>query len=132
MLAPHRERQWLTLRAAFGHKSAARALALQVQTKRETPTEFRLVSNLSADRAWHCEGSFPRSDLAYRAYQARLAEARLTDYFSQPPKQTPPRWLIPSPEGVFLTAPVDRPPADRRPPAHPPFWQRLLHVAGGR
>lgn len=127
MPSPKHERDWLTLRAAFGHRSAARAMALQVRTAKDQPTEFRLISCLEPDGAWRLEATFSRSDLAYRAYQARAREARLTDYFDQPPRQTPPRWIIPSPEGAFLSPPPPPSTAAAEPSARPSFWARLMH-----
>lgn len=127
MMSPRQERSWLTLRSAFGHRSAARAIALQVRTAKDQPTEFRLISNLSASGMWRCEATFPRSDLAFRAYLTCIAEARLTDYFEQPPMQTPPRWILPSPEGAFLSVPQSTPDSDSKLASRRSFWRRVLH-----
>lgn len=131
MWAPQREHEWVTLRAAFGRKGAVKALALQVRACAEHPTQFRIVSNLVPDHAWRMEGVFSRSDECLRAYRTRLCEAKLVDYFDQHPKQTPPRWLVPSVEGLMLSAPTDPAPAEHvvqepRRPARASFLQRLV------
>jgi hypothetical protein len=133
MLFPRHERQWLTLRAAFGHRSAARAIALQVRTATDVPTEFRLISCLTSDGMWRLEGSFPRSDVAFRAYLSRVREERLTDYFDHRPMQMPPKWIVPSPEGAFLTAPAvpGEAAVSSESPPRPSLWQRFLHPARG-
>lgn len=133
MWTPQREHEWVTLRAAFGRRGPAKALALQVRASTESPTQFRIVSNLVPDRTWRVEGVFARSDECLRIYRKRLCEAKLVDYFDQRPKQTPPRWLVPAAEGLLLAAPADPTPREHvvpepQRPARPSILQWFVRT----